>query len=65
MCLRDGLDFERKIFVKQQAAVLLRSELKKVKRGEEIAIGTATDRVSQWTADTSTNSEAAITSIRL
>jgi DNA repair photolyase len=43
MELRDGLDFERKIFVKQQAAALLNSELKKVKRGEEIAIGTATD----------------------
>ena len=43
MELRDGVDFERKIFVKQQAAALLRSELKKVKRGEEIAIGTATD----------------------
>src|ERR1019366_7734952 len=43
MELRDGVEFERKIFVKQQAAALLRSELKKVKRGEEIAIGTATD----------------------
>jgi len=43
MELRDGVDFERKIFVKQQAAGLLRSELKKVKSGEEIAIGTATD----------------------
>src|ERR1700676_3952958 len=43
MELRDGVDFERKIFVKQQAAGLLRSELKKVKLGEEIAIGTATD----------------------
>src|SRR5580704_11750886 len=43
MELRDGVDFERKIFVKQQVAELLRSELKKVKRGEEIAIGTATD----------------------
>src|ERR1039458_3224950 len=43
MELRDGADFERKIFVKQQAATLLQSELKKVKRGEEIAIGTATD----------------------
>jgi len=43
MELRDGVDFERKIFVKQQAAALLQSELKKVKRGEEIAIGTATD----------------------
>src|SRR6201981_1668858 len=37
------LDFERKIFVKQHAADLLRQELKKVKQGEEIAIGTATD----------------------
>lgn len=37
------LDFERKIFVKQHAAQLLRQELKKVKKGEEIAIGTATD----------------------
>ena len=43
MELRDGVEFERKIFVKQQAAALLRSELKTVKRGEEIAIGTATD----------------------
>src|SRR6266446_10280853 len=43
MELRDGVDFERKIFVKQQAAALLRSELKKVKNEEEIAIGTATD----------------------
>ncbi len=43
MELRDGVDFERKIFVKQQAAELLRHELKKVKRGEQIAIGTATD----------------------
>jgi DNA repair photolyase len=41
--LRDGIDFEQKIFVKQHAAELLRQELKKVKRGEEIAIGTATD----------------------
>jgi DNA repair photolyase len=37
------LDFERKIFVKQHAADLLRHELKKVKKGESIAIGTATD----------------------
>jgi DNA repair photolyase len=37
------VDFERKIFVKQHAADLLRRDLKKVKRGEEIAIGTATD----------------------
>ena len=37
------VDFERKIFVKQHAADLLRQELKKVKKGEPIAIGTATD----------------------
>lgn len=43
MELRDGVDFERKIFVKQQAAWLLRRDLRRVKRGEEIAIGTATD----------------------
>ena len=43
MELREGVEFERKIFVKQHAAALLRSELKRVKRGEEIAIGTATD----------------------
>src|ERR1035438_1936083 len=43
MELRDGVDSERKIFVKQKAAALLQSELKKVKRGEQIAIGTATD----------------------
>jgi DNA repair photolyase len=43
MELRDGVDFERKIYVKQQASWLLRQDLKKVKRGEEIAIGTATD----------------------
>lgn len=43
MELRDGLEFERKIFVKQHAAELLRRELRKVKHGEEIAIGTATD----------------------
>ena len=43
MEMRDGVDFERRIFVKQQAAWLLRQDLKKVKRGEEIALGTATD----------------------
>ena len=43
MEMRDGVDFERKIFVKQHTANLLRQELKKVKRGEDIAIGTATD----------------------
>jgi DNA repair photolyase len=43
MELRDGVDFERKIYVKQHAAWMLRRDLKKVKAGEEIAIGTATD----------------------
>jgi len=43
MEMRDGMDFERKIYVKQHAAWLLRHDLRKVKRGEEIAIGTATD----------------------
>jgi len=43
MELRDGVDFEQKIFVKQHAADLLRQELHQVKAAEEIAIGTATD----------------------
>jgi len=43
MEMRDGMDFERKIYVKQQAAWMLRQDLRRVKRGEEIAIGTATD----------------------
>jgi DNA repair photolyase len=43
MELRDGLDFERKIYVKQQTAWLLRGDLKRVRAGQSIAIGTATD----------------------
>jgi DNA repair photolyase len=43
MEMKDGIDFEQKIFVKQHAADLLRQELHHVKPGEEIAIGTATD----------------------
>ncbi|GAC1431083.1 MAG: Rv2578c family radical SAM protein [Terriglobales bacterium] len=43
MEMRDGLEFEKKIFVKQHTADLLRHELRKVKSGQEIAIGTATD----------------------
>jgi DNA repair photolyase len=43
MEMREGVDFERKIYVKQHAADLLRQELRQVKTGEEIAIGTATD----------------------
>jgi DNA repair photolyase len=35
--------FEQKIFVKQNAAWLLEQELKQVRPGEEIALGTATD----------------------
>jgi len=43
MELRDGAEFEQKIFVKQHAADLLRQELRRVKAGESVAIGTATD----------------------
>ncbi|HEX4603298.1 MAG TPA: radical SAM protein [Candidatus Angelobacter sp.] len=43
MEMRDGLDFERKIYVKQHNAWLLRQELKQVRPGQSIAIGTATD----------------------
>ncbi|MCU1256236.1 MAG: Fe-S protein radical family [Candidatus Angelobacter sp.] len=43
MEMRDGLDFERKIFVKKHSAWLLRQELKHVRAGQSIAIGTATD----------------------
>src|SRR5450432_1638521 len=43
MELRDGVDFERKIYVKEHAAGLLRHDLHRVKSGEAIAIGTATD----------------------
>jgi DNA repair photolyase len=43
MELRDPLAFEQKIYVKQNVAAQLRRDLKKVKRDEMIAIGTATD----------------------
>lgn len=43
MELRNSIDFERKIFVKQHAAWLLRQELRKVRQHGSIAIGTATD----------------------
>ena len=43
MEMRDGMDFEQKIYVKQHAAGLLRHELGKVKSDEAIALGTATD----------------------
>jgi DNA repair photolyase len=43
MEMRDSLDFEQKIYVKHHAASLLRQELRRVKLGEAIALGTATD----------------------
>jgi DNA repair photolyase len=43
MEMRDGLDFERRIYVKKHSAWLLRQELKQVRMGQSIAIGTATD----------------------
>jgi DNA repair photolyase len=43
MEMRDGVDFEQKIFVKQHAAELLRQELRHVKPHEHIVIGAATD----------------------
>jgi DNA repair photolyase len=43
MEMHDGVEFEQKIYVKQHAADLLSQELRQVKAGEEIAIGTATD----------------------
>ena len=43
MEMRDGLAFEQKIYVKQHAAELLRHDLHRVKPGEAIALGTATD----------------------
>lgn len=43
MEMRNGLDFERKIYVKKHTGWLLRQELKQVRAGQSIAIGTATD----------------------
>ncbi|MGP0019757.1 MAG: radical SAM protein [Candidatus Sulfotelmatobacter sp.] len=43
MEMRDGMEFERKIYVKQHAAGLLRHDLRRVKPDEAIALGTATD----------------------
>ena len=43
MEMRNGIEFEQKIYAKQHAAELLRQEIRKVKPGEQIAIGTATD----------------------
>ena len=43
MEMHDGLEFERKIYVKKHSTWLLRQELKQVRPGQSIAIGTATD----------------------
>src|SRR3954469_24939873 len=43
MEMRDPYAFEQKIYVKQNVVNQLRRDLKKVKGGESIAIGTATD----------------------
>lgn len=43
MEMRDGMEFEQKIYVKQHPADLLRHDLRRVKPGESIALGTATD----------------------
>jgi DNA repair photolyase len=43
MEMRDAMEFEQKIYVKQHAAGLLRHELRRVKPDEAIALGTATD----------------------
>jgi len=43
MEMRDGMEFEQKIYVKQHAAGLLRHDLRRVKPNEAIALGTATD----------------------
>src|SRR5438874_3015947 len=43
MEMRNGVEFEQKIYVKQHAADLLRHDLRRVKPGEAIALGTATD----------------------
>lgn len=43
MEMKDPKDFEKIIFIKQNAAWMLRQELRSIRPGEEIAIGTATD----------------------
>jgi DNA repair photolyase len=43
MEMRDGAEFEQKIYVKQHTVDLLRRDLRRVKPGEPIALGTATD----------------------
>lgn len=41
--MRDPADFEHKIYFKENAAWLLRQELRRLKPGTQIALGTATD----------------------
>src|SRR5438067_1646533 len=43
MEMRDGREFEEKIYAKAHVAELLRRDLRKVRHDEGIAIGTATD----------------------
>ena len=43
MDMKDPADFERKIYIKQNGAWLLRQEIRSLRPGEEIALGTATD----------------------
>lgn len=43
MEMRNGAEFEQKIYIKQHTADLLRHDLRRVKPGEAIALGTATD----------------------
>src|ERR1700693_1607489 len=50
MEMRDGIEFEQKIYAKQHAAELLRQEIRKIKPGEQVAIGTPPIRISQSSA---------------
>jgi DNA repair photolyase len=43
MEMKDPQDFERKIYMKENAAWLLEQEIKRLRPGEEVALGTATD----------------------
>jgi DNA repair photolyase len=43
MEMKDPAEFEHKIYIKQNAAWLLRQEIRSLRPGEEIALGTATD----------------------
>src|SRR5437879_9120250 len=43
MGMEDGRDFEEKIYAKAEVGALLRRDLRKVRREDSIAIGTATD----------------------